>query len=98
MGSITKLKVTDYSRVVLPDSECSVNEYVFELKKSKQNNAGIKFDIVSVKKGYVILNLYENLPKGYKLYVFQDEPVTLDYELDGVFKRYKFELTWVNEK
>lgn len=89
-----KLKVTKCSGVVLPNAEKKVNEYFFELKKSKENDAGIKFDIVSVKNKYVILNIHEELPRGYKLYIFEYVPVTIEYQLEGVIKKYKFELIW----
>ena len=89
-----KLKVTKCLGVVLPNAKKKVNEYFFELKKSKQNDAEIKFDIVSVKNRYVILNIHEELPRGYKLYVFEYLPVTIEYQLEGVFKKYRFELIW----
>ena len=89
-----KLKVTKCSGVVLANTEKKVNEYCFELKKSKHNDAEIKFDIVSVKNRYVILNIREELPRGYKLYIFEYAPVTIEYQYEGVIKKYKFELIW----
>ena len=73
-------------------------KYVFDLELSKQNIAGyVKFDIVEInnKEGYVVLNIYKYLERGYKLYVFAWESVTLAESLEGSGTlKNKFELIY----
>lgn len=90
-----KLKVTKYGLGIVPNAQPSGNEYIFELKKSKNNNAGIIFDIVKVDKDYVVLNIHCCLNKGFKQYVFDGcYPITLEKKLEGAYSKYTFELIW----
>ena len=88
-----KLIVTKTSGAVIKDREPKRNELIIDAKKSKDNDAfGIVFDIVETKESYVILNIKDKLLSGYKQYVFTNQSVTLQDLLDGVIKKFTFEL------
>ena len=47
-----KLKIVRTGGAVRPNEQKKETEFIFDLKKSKNNNAGFIFDIVKVKKEY----------------------------------------------
>lgn len=88
-----KLIVTKTSGAVIKDREPKRNELIFDAKKSKDNDAfGLVFDIIETKENYIVLNIKDKLLSGYKQYVFTNQSITMQDLLDGVIKKFTFEL------
>ena len=96
-----KLFITYESQGTYKGAELTNENIIVDLTQEKLDLGMFKevIEILEIKKNYVILNIknyfgLDSVQGGFKQYIFQYCPVTIDIELEGEHSSFRFELIW----